>query len=97
MQLFIKLITGFTHTIENVDSSFTVSDIKGEVLDKLNVPIKHQSLIYGGRQLESNETLSSLGIVNTNEQPATIHCVLLIEDIAQDDRPEHYKKLQINP
>lgn len=98
MPLYIKFMTGFTYTIEDAHSSFTVSDIKSKILNAHNIPISQQALIFGGRQLNADETLSSLGIdVGEPTGPCTIHCVLKIEDIPHDQRPQHYNRFQVNP
>jgi ubiquitin len=57
-QIFVKTLTGKTITIETEFSSTALS-LKFQIQDKEGIPPDHQRLIYCGKQLEDDRTLSS--------------------------------------
>ena len=71
MQLFIKTITGETTTVE-VDPDETILDIKHQIRDKKGISPNDQRLIFAGKQLEDNRTLTQYKI----EMDSTLHLVL---------------------
>ena len=71
MQIIVKTIQGNSITIE-VIAEDTIENVKAKVFDKINHPIEQQILIYSGKQLENDKTISHYGI----DRESTLHLVL---------------------
>jgi len=70
MQIFIKTLTGKTISIE-IEPSDLISKVKAEIENKEGIPPDQQTLVYSGKRLENEKSLTDLGI----EGEFTLHLV----------------------
>lgn len=72
MMIIIRTLTGKTVKLFDMRPSDTVENLKEKIEDKEGIPPKGQRLIYSGRQLENDRTLSSYDI----QHESILHLVL---------------------
>jgi len=72
----VKTLTGKTITLDDVNPSDTIENIKAMIQDEEGIPPEQQRLVFAGKQLEDGHTVDEYGIRKIKTEPPTLHLIL---------------------
>ncbi|CEL93454.1 unnamed protein product [Vitrella brassicaformis CCMP3155] len=72
LSLQVKTLSGKTITVDEIDPDMTIASVKAKIQQKEGIPPDQQRLIFGGKQLEDQKTVSDYDI----QEDAVLHLVL---------------------
>ena len=62
MRLYFKTMTAKTITLEDVEGSDTILQLKQRFKEKEGVPLEHQLYAFAGKRLENDRTIAEYNI-----------------------------------
>ena len=71
MQIFVRMLSGKTVTLQ-VEKSDSVASLKQKIEDKEGIKADQQRFVFGGKNLQDNNTLSDYNI----QENSTLNLVL---------------------
>lgn len=79
MQVFVKTLSGKTISVE-CEPDESIESLKEKIMAKEGVPADQQRIIFGGKQLDTQKTLSDYDI----DDDSTLHLVLRLRGGEED-------------
>ncbi|KAI9775346.1 MAG: hypothetical protein M1839_001262 [Geoglossum umbratile] len=97
-QIFLKVLTGATITIECHTSKTTIHEIKECVEEAVGMPVGEQCLVYAGRQLEDGKSYTPFLDDDYNiEEGSTINMLPPLRGGGPDDSPVIIREMEVAP